>query len=1160
MGVRVTTKPILAGYVLEKLLGKGKYGTVYRASQAEQPNGPAYAIKILWEGSPEALEAAVAANRPQPASDEYIRRFNDEGGILKRLAQASQARFGANYVPEVFGQHQETGGTIWRYIVTEYVEMTSIVEWMRHGQAAGASPLVPEAAALEITRIFLELLATLHSHTPPLHLLDVQLKNYRVGELPATPDFDRLDLKILDWNGTKTFAEAQADHRLQFPASYDLRAAVAFLFEMLTGSVVFGTATAGRKRLMQRAGGHWPAISPYTRQLFVEVLGQRAGDFTSPSVADALGHISQGLALLRGQARALPLDDDAIAAAGRTTWAMAALQTAEWAAEADGDQARLARLAELRALGLLETSNRYDEAVGFLKEGRFGRAFSKFQPSLPQTSLDEASLRWHLSLDALRQSADADIDAVAQALIDANEAYPPLHANTHEAWASYGAELRRIGQSLPQDSPGAAYLDLLQHEADLRAAWLAPLHGHTLAALRDRLPDELTDFAPFVTAIQGVRGLATAWQAAAPESIYRLKVMYDLFDRPWDETLSQPPELPEELSRIEADFQWRARQMEAQAARRADILKAAQRGALDEVRAKLAAERAREGETQAYEATAADAINALLSAERANRQAVLAYARDQLSFVSTPKLRALESLEALKTTGDFQTSERFIKAIRADATKAGLPAPDASLLPALSQLDASLTTYLEARGGGESGQLARKRPNERRALLKQLTQADSDLRAARTAAAGLEVGWFGAVEKRLLPDLRALNPSRRLRYLAPYLVLGFVVLAIAIFFVTTTAQDAVSRNQTAVATSLAEAANIQATGTAVVQANDAMITTLNADQTRIFGEAIGTATQSAAEINAANTLAATEINGNATRIAGRYTQQAESFAGRSTAIASQLTATAAVVQTEQANELASLEAVRTTINAAAVANALAQGQAQATLNAVETQIALALQTPNSFQLTATAARSLDDLATAQANDLIAQTAAVVAENTLVAQELAADSTVCTIVSVNPDARVYRNFTNGTRAESDDGVLATPDPALTPASFPTPIAIGFARNVTSGSLRVVGRLVQAGDVWLKVAAFQIGADAYPDGGWVKQTDVVFTDPACNRFALPTLTPSPTPTISPTPSATLTASSTPSATPTPSATATPLLVDPNLGGAASNDGNSSDPPQG
>ncbi len=1159
-------RAILNGYKLEKYLGAGKYGTVYQASD---PAGNLRAIKILWHGSPERLEQAIEQNTPPSTSADHIKRFSQEIEILTDLSKYSRRSLQGSYVPRVYDSKTDAQGSGWCYIVTDFVAQPSIIRLLNKRQAEKREPLIPEPVALELTLRFLQLLN--HLHERGLHLLDAQLKNYCLDIAPDDPNQTKLDFIILDWNGTKTFEETREERALSYPASYDLRAAIAFTYEMLTGSTAFATRTLTPSTLASQAKGHWAKISPGTRRLMENVLSLEAGMFSTPGAPDVIGQLEKRLELWRGGWRAISTE------AG-SRGASIDLEDLEWFAQRFDDQEKLETVAQLRSSGALGKADYFAEALAELqkRDPNYQQASSKYRSALDISisRLSQDDLRARLALASVdRHIKEGNRQVIANRIVAELNNYPSGSVDA-QVWQAYDQEVKVAlnDPALPADL--IEFFGPLQHEAELRAEWYTPRFGNnaTLEDIRQQLPS-LDNYSAIKMALASFHQKYLAWQDAEPESPYRLRTVYDLLGEKWDDTVDHPVEATHMLDRIEASIAQQEKRLADRKTLQREMMALAKQGDLRKLRDRLESEWLRQGHADWLVDLINVAVDEVLSSGK-NIPEAIKFARDQQDRLSDDTKRRLSSLEAVLSRlnrvdrqnppepnrADFDaitdsvamkyflnemsviynlggaaaaSTNAFLNAIdmrqkgqqeqykqaRRDripeelreayayeavsnlinqALVVNLIDDQTPILGSLTALHDHWQQYLAMKlNYPDSGLPPRSKWTERNRFREHLRTLEGDLAAARGALGRFTAGWVDQIQIEVVKDIHELDPNRRLRYIAPFIVVAALIVMLAIAVAVFASRSQIGAAEQTAAANSTNAARVQAVATEQRGTEVANQATTNAVR---LGNDLGTAT-------AFNKTAVAVENANGatqTAFVAEQTRSIEQATGTQVVLNTQ----AALVVLATATEQAHLTATASAVNRTSTAVALAQ---QAMLDGLNTQIAqrsidlagtntAVARTPLPPELTATAqARfapltQIADTATESAHATATQQIYLTATQRVI-DLIQSDCTIETIF--NGSASVYRDEDFQRYALSEQSLNSR--------------AIGILGSQTP---KVIGQRIVFGENWLEIANYLQGGQFAFSVAWVRQSEVTFLNPDCDRFLVVTLTATPTPSSTPT----------------------------------------------
>lgn len=269
-----STAPSFPGYRVERILGQGGFGTVYRARRADG--------------------TLVAIKQSRPDIEESSARLLREAEVLSAVKPP--------HVPAVLEHGAFADGT--QFMVMEFIGAPSLAE---HLQRRGTFPI---AECLAIIAAILQPLAAVHAQGY-LHrdlkpenvlydassgravLIDFGLSRMERG-MPVD-SFGELTSEGALVGTTDYMAPEQHEGRLDLDASADVYALGIMLFEMLTGRVPFFGPQAvvrehHRSQRPSRPSLHLPSISPELEEIILRCLAKAPGDRfpNAPALASAI--------------------------------------------------------------------------------------------------------------------------------------------------------------------------------------------------------------------------------------------------------------------------------------------------------------------------------------------------------------------------------------------------------------------------------------------------------------------------------------------------------------------------------------------------------------------------------------------------------------------------------------------------------------------------------------------------------------------------------------------------------------------------------------------------------------------------------------------------------------------------------------------------------
>jgi serine/threonine protein kinase len=278
--------PITRGdYTIEGLLGAGAFGVVYKG---RHPRHGTVALKFLWSAdrSPDQLTRYLKRTSAVRVTDESQAAFEREIELLQALQNYTQNELPADergqYTPR-FYEASEWNGV--RFFAMEFVDgnVYRSAETLR--QAPPDSPRDWEVQVTWIVTRYLRLVGYLHTRKQ-WFLQDSQLQNIRYNANYTNIKEDCL--RILDWNGTRTFDEGRALYGYLTPHSHDLWMACAFAFTMLSGTPLERTQYLSEAVLSRLGGQRWQAVSAERRAVISKVLSVPIGNLPASFTAEKL--------------------------------------------------------------------------------------------------------------------------------------------------------------------------------------------------------------------------------------------------------------------------------------------------------------------------------------------------------------------------------------------------------------------------------------------------------------------------------------------------------------------------------------------------------------------------------------------------------------------------------------------------------------------------------------------------------------------------------------------------------------------------------------------------------------------------------------------------------------------------------------------------------
>jgi serine/threonine protein kinase len=281
--------PIARGnYTIEGLLGAGAFGVVYKGRHQEHGT---VALKFLWSASqsPDQLTrylkqtSSTSAPRVTAESSDAFEREID---LLQALQNYTQNELHANdrgqYTPR-FYEASEWNGV--RFFAMEFVDGSRY----RSAETLRQTPLdSPQDWEVQVTWMvtrYLHLVSYLHTRKR-WFLQDSQLQNIRYNA--NYTDIREDCLRILDWNGTRTFSEGRELYGYLTPHSHDLWMACAFAFTMLSGVPLERTQRLSESVLNRLGGERWQAVSAARRAVISKVLSVPVGNLPASFTAERL--------------------------------------------------------------------------------------------------------------------------------------------------------------------------------------------------------------------------------------------------------------------------------------------------------------------------------------------------------------------------------------------------------------------------------------------------------------------------------------------------------------------------------------------------------------------------------------------------------------------------------------------------------------------------------------------------------------------------------------------------------------------------------------------------------------------------------------------------------------------------------------------------------
>ncbi|MDW8299970.1 MAG: hypothetical protein RML95_11615 [Anaerolineae bacterium] len=279
--------PIVYGdYAIESMLGAGAFGVVYKAQHREFGT---VALKFLWAASqsPDRLtyhlrEPMSALPQPEPES---LKAFDQEIALMMALERHTlqdipEPERGL-YTPR-FCEQGEWHSV--KFLAMEFVESSRYrsAETLRR-QPPSHMPDWEREVIWIVTR-YLYLVSYLHQNG--MFLQDSQLQNIRYNV--NFTDVKKDCLRILDWNGTRTFEEGRRLYGYLQPHSHDLWMACAFAFAMLSGVTLERTQHLSARKLDELGGERWRAVSAGRREVISQVLSVPIGNLPASFTATEL--------------------------------------------------------------------------------------------------------------------------------------------------------------------------------------------------------------------------------------------------------------------------------------------------------------------------------------------------------------------------------------------------------------------------------------------------------------------------------------------------------------------------------------------------------------------------------------------------------------------------------------------------------------------------------------------------------------------------------------------------------------------------------------------------------------------------------------------------------------------------------------------------------
>jgi len=1079
----------LGAYTSLEYKGSGKFGKVYRAVDSR---GAVRAVKIMWDSSPTELEKTIRENKLVKQFDsQFAAQFRQEAQILASLSKFSRDKLHGMYVPELYDQHLNTPGSL-EYIVIDFVDAKdkpSLLDVIRGHAQEGFSPLIPETAALEMTLVFLQLLG--HLHETGQHLLDAQFKNYCVElSIPDDPDevYDRF--VILDWNGTESFDKAREAGYI-YPQSFDIRAATAFLFEMLTGESVVQTRKLSLESLSRYAGRHWQTISPGTRKLMAKYLNQEQGLF-DVHVDAIIAEILDRLEMWRGGSDGIPSTEEAVKKAKVPA---DTLEDGAWFAERFEKDSKNRRRTEafeaLRAAGYMGRGI-YANARGFINAQDVNRALKEYNDNYIEYELSLEDLRWHLALRLLNgQIGTSEFHDLVSDIYASLTSYPTKDYHRPETWDDYQKQLP------PSDRWAAfperdAFFGLLRDEAEIRRLWhrriiadkqsLADLSSDLTVLSKVNADDARTD------SLEVVRGFIKRyeqWRAKSPNPIYRLHTMYDLLGESWNEHDATPPDVTAPLTALQHEIEEVQTKYDRFAKTRAEFRQIGARGELSALKPFIIAERdlnfrsILEGDLAAFEA-----------------QRVI----DERLKTLPEKLRSAATKEELSAIlANLETPEFK------DQQVVQSPADAREKLNKFSSAWQEYQVFKVPFNGTvppRSDKAARQDANQKVGALR--LQAE-----ALSAALGSQsIRWLNSIQEEISHDWSELTVKGVWdRFKMPIITITAVVgliIGSAVFF-------SVQRSQQ-IDAAATETAQINNTAAAAL-ATDANIATLTreADFAARTQEANVTATQRAIAITQTTVAQATETAHNQQAMATRTAQQGLEEATETAQASQTMSARTATAEAQTTADMQTAIRRHQILDAAATVE-------QATnvrLTAIASTPTATYTSSNTPTYTSTPTLAPLEMTFTR-------------ESTIRTAEAATQNAIATIAAATAQAQARATEAeaamNAALAANQCQVQSIPSQPLA-GVYRQPIAARDALALLTVTARVLGRQRAEGRDWFNITGvavpeFQIQSSTIL---YVEQQSVQFVDAFnCNQFFYPTatLTPSftPVPTLTPTPTPT------------------------------------------
>jgi serine/threonine protein kinase/cytochrome c556 len=281
--------PITRGnYTIEGLLGAGAFGVVYRGQHREHGT---VALKFLWSASqsPDQLTrylkqtSSTSAPRVTPES---LAAFEREIDLLQALQNYTQRELPADergqYTPRFYEAGEWNGVP---FFAMEFVDGSRYRSAETLRRAPLGSPQDWEVQVTWMVTRYLRLVNYLHTQKQ-WFLQDSQLQNIRYNAEYANIKEDCL--RILDWNGTRTFNEGRELYGYLTPHSHDLWMACAFAFTMLSGVPLERTQRLSESVLNRLGGERWQAVSAARRAVISKVLSVPVGNLPNSFTAEQL--------------------------------------------------------------------------------------------------------------------------------------------------------------------------------------------------------------------------------------------------------------------------------------------------------------------------------------------------------------------------------------------------------------------------------------------------------------------------------------------------------------------------------------------------------------------------------------------------------------------------------------------------------------------------------------------------------------------------------------------------------------------------------------------------------------------------------------------------------------------------------------------------------